>query len=375
MVDVLKNKSHLLDLIQVAFVITDVHSKILYANRHTERLFGFTRSEIEGQRIRVLFMGEDLSYLLPNIVYLTIYKNGFEGEVLLKQKDGKKIFAYLHTTSFKEEGEIFLSFSLQEIQRLKKMETERLEMERRVGLGLMVEEVARHVRNPIVSIERHVKHLLKGTATRAKSKSGLEQILRESARLEKIVRQVEEYALIPKAVFKKEQMEEVVESTLKSFSPKATKQGVSICLEKRVSEKNGYLFIDRALVSKALFYVLENSMDAIKRMPLEKKRSTVKVTLFEDEDHIGVSVYDKGEGIPKKNLRHIFEPFFSTRSDRVGLGLTFTKRVVEEEGGRIHLESHVKKWTATTLIFPKDRRRKLRQELISLEPPGKGDQG
>ena len=54
---------------------------------------------------------------------------------------------------------------------------------------------------------------------------------------------------------------------------------------------------------------------------------------MEMEEDIGVSISDRGEGIPQKNLDRIFEPFFSTRPDRVGLGLTFAKRVVEEQGG------------------------------------------
>jgi signal transduction histidine kinase len=88
------------------------------------------------------------------------------------------------------------------------------------------------------------------------------------------------------------------------------------------------------------------------------------VALFKDEENIGISISDKGEGIAKKNIEHIFEPFFSTRPDRVGLGLTFVKRAVEEHGGTIQVESRLKKGTTITLTFPKDRRRKVRRELI-----------
>jgi signal transduction histidine kinase len=79
---------------------------------------------------------------------------------------------------------------------------------------------------------------------------------------------------------------------------------------------------------------------------------------------VGISIFDQGEGIAKKNLNRIFRPFFSTRPDRMGLGLTFVKRVVEEQGGSIQVESRLKRGTTVTLTFPKDRRRKVRQELI-----------
>jgi signal transduction histidine kinase len=54
----------------------------------------------------------------------------------------------------------------------------------------------------------------------------------------------------------------------------------------------------------------------------------------------------------------------------VGLGLTFVKRVVEEQGGKIQVESRLKKGTTITLTFPKDRRRILRREKISPEAVG-----
>ena len=80
MIESLRNRHPFLDLVQVAFILTDGHSKILYTNRYTERLFGYSREELEGERMRLLFLEEDLTYFLPNIIYLSLYKNGFEGE-------------------------------------------------------------------------------------------------------------------------------------------------------------------------------------------------------------------------------------------------------------------------------------------------------
>jgi len=115
MVEILKDRHHFLDWVQVGFILTDAHSKILYANRYTEHLFGYSKEEMEGERIRILFLEEDLVSFVPNIIYLTLYKNGFNGEALLRQKNGTKVFAHLYTTTFNEEGEVFLSFCFQEI--------------------------------------------------------------------------------------------------------------------------------------------------------------------------------------------------------------------------------------------------------------------
>jgi PAS domain S-box-containing protein len=370
MVEILKNRHHFLDLVQVAFILTDAHSKILYTNRYTERLFGYSREEMEGERIRTLFLEEDLTYFLPNIIYLSLYKNGFEGEALLRQKNGTKVFAQLYTTTFKEEGEVFISFSFQEIQRLKKLERERLEMERWASLGMMVEEIAHQIRNPIVAVGGYAQRLLKTFSPSPKGKSYLLQILQETKRLEAVIQRVEEYVLIPKPTFQKEKIQEMVEIVLQIFSKEATAKGISLNLETGALEGEGDFFIDKDLIAKALYYILENSIEAVTRIPMGKKGRTIKVSLFGDGGNIGVSISDRGEGIPQKNLDRIFEPFFSTRPDQVGLGLTFAKRVVEEQGGSIRVESRLRKGTTITLTFPKDRRRILRREKISSEAMG-----
>jgi PAS domain S-box-containing protein len=367
MVEILKERHHLLDLVQVAFIITDVHSKIVYTNRYMERLFGYPRGEMEGQRIRVLFLEEDLTYFLPNIIYLTLYKNGFEGEALLRQKEGTRIFVHLSTHSFKEEGEVFLTFSLQEIQRLKKLERERLEMERWSSLGMMVEEIAHQVRNPIVSIGGFAHRLLKVISPSQKSKSYCDQILRETRKLEKMIQRIEEYVLLPTPTCQKENIQKVVETALQRFSEKTIEKRISFNLETGGLEGDGILFIDGDLVMRALSHVLDNSIEALTQRPLGKKRMTVNVAFFGDGERVGISISDKGEGIAKKNLHHIFEPFFSTRPDRVGLGLTFAKKVIEEQGGKIGVESRLKRGTTITVTFPKDRRRQVRREMISPE--------
>ncbi len=367
MVDILKDRHHFLEWVQVGFILTDAHSKILYTNRYTERLFGYSKEEMEGERIRILFLEEDLVSFVPNIIYLTLYENGFDGEALLRRKNGTRVFTHLYTTTFKEEGEVFLSFCFQEIQRLKMLERERSEMERRAGLGMMLEGISHQIRNPIVAIGGYAQRLVKTSTASPKGNSYLLQILHETKRLETMIQKLEEYILIPKPTFQKEKIEEMVEAVLRTFSKKATEKGVSINLETRALKGEGDCFMDRGLIAKALSYVLENSLEAVGRLPMKKKAGRLTVSLFGDGGNIGVSVSDKGEGIPKKNIGRLFEPFFSTRPDRVGLGLTFAKRVVEEQGGTIRVESRLNKGTTVTLVFPKDRRRIIRRGEIFSE--------
>jgi len=371
MVERLNASRHLLDGVQVAFLLTDAHSTTLYANHHAEYLFGYERSEIEGQRIRILFLEEDLAYFLPNIIYLTLYQEGFDGEALLRQKDGKRVFVHMKTTSFKEKGEVFLTFSFKEIQRLKALEQEKLESEHWASLGRMVQGVAHQVRNPVVAIGGLANRLLKVLSTSEAGRSYVTKILREAKRLERMVRQVEEYVRIPSLRVKRERVLEVVEAAIEAFSREAREKGASILLDTGRLEEDRHFFVDKAQVIRVLSHLLDNSLEALRQIPEKRGAPAIEIVVSDREEMVKISVSDRGEGIPKKNLGHIFEPFFSTRPDRTGLGLTFVKKVMEKHGGRVEIESRLRKRTTVTLTFPKDRRRKVRREFLSPEVAGR----
>jgi PAS domain S-box-containing protein len=367
MVEILKARQLLFDSIQTAFVITDTHSKILYANQLVESFFGHRPKDLEGQRIRVLFFEEDLVYFLPNILYLTLYKKGFDGEALMKRKDGKRIFIHLLSASFKEGEEVFLTFALQEIQRMKNLEREKAEMEHWAGLGRIVEGIAHQFRNPVASIGGYANRLAKVLSSNVKGRSYAGQILEETGRLETILQRVEEYAQLHRPVLRREKIQEVVETALSHFSKLAKQKGISIQLKTDELSGDGRLFIDRGLMIKVLGHILENSVEALTRASVDKAKKTIGVTLTDDGESVEVSVADRGSGIAARHLSQIFEPFFSTRPDRVGLGLTFTRRVMREHGGKVKVESQLRRGTKVTLYLPKDRRRKVRRELIAPE--------
>jgi signal transduction histidine kinase len=69
-------------------------------------------------------------------------------------------------------------------------------------------------------------------------------------------------------------------------------------------------------------------------------------------DFIEISFADSGEGIDPQNMAHLFQPLFTTKARGAGLGLIVSKKLVEANGGRIDVESHVGKGTTFTVILP-----------------------
>jgi signal transduction histidine kinase len=80
-----------------------------------------------------------------------------------------------------------------------------------------------------------------------------------------------------------------------------------------------------------------------------------KIKLKEDSaqsDSVCIEVSDDGVGIPEERLEKVFNPFFTTKSDGVGLGLSISSRLLEENGGRIELESKENEGTIFRIYLP-----------------------
>jgi signal transduction histidine kinase len=65
-----------------------------------------------------------------------------------------------------------------------------------------------------------------------------------------------------------------------------------------------------------------------------------------------ISIADTGQGIPETDLPHVFEPFYSTKPEGSGLGLSVVYRIVQDHGGHVEVRSHPSSGTRVTLVLP-----------------------
>jgi signal transduction histidine kinase len=78
----------------------------------------------------------------------------------------------------------------------------------------------------------------------------------------------------------------------------------------------------------------------------------ITVKLTRDENHVWICVQDTGEGIPSENLEHIFSPFFTTKHEGNGFGLSEVHKVVQAHGGSIDVSSIEGQGSAFTITLP-----------------------
>jgi signal transduction histidine kinase len=97
---------------------------------------------------------------------------------------------------------------------------------------------------------------------------------------------------------------------------------------------------------------------------LEADSKQVEVTGDFLENQILIRIKDDGHGILPENRPFIFDPFFSTKFNYLGLGLTMAKRIVQVHQGQIEVDSAPGQGSEFRLLLPKDRRREIRTRLI-----------
>lgn len=353
----------LFDLINCGVILVDREFTILHANRKAEEMLKAAPAALCGLGLSSLFMPEDRSILFANIVSLTMKRGEFEGEVMLNRLDMTSFIALLTTSKIPEAapGEAEAIISIHDISRLKSLERTLRESERMAFLGNMLDDISHQIRNPILSIGGFARRLASSQATPSKY---IEVILAECGHLERLLNTLQEFIHLPKPVMRRVSLEHILNEVAPMLRAKAREYGVSFLLEGDPSLERTGILLDTKLISRAILAIFENAceaFDGIDRLA-EVRASVAPGENWPESCRIVVS--DNGCGIGKHILPHVFDPFFSTKTGHVGMGLTFAQRICQEQGIRLEIKSQLGKGTTVELAFPHDRRRRVRTEIM-----------
>jgi len=238
---------------------------------------------------------------------------------------------------------------------LKQKQEELIQAEQLAAVGNMATHISHEVRNPLNSISLNAELLedeLKSFSKQSKTKEAnnlLKAITRELQRLDELTHS---YLAMTKGA--KGQKINLVNQDLKSLihevqelvEPRCKNQ--SIDFKTKISEDLPSILGDATQIKQAIWNVLLNAIDATPakgRVELQAKAVGHEVLL---------SIRDSGPGIREKDKRLMFQPFYTTKSNGSGLGLSITQKIIEDHGGTLSFESSSKQGTIFTLHFPAD---------------------
>lgn len=233
-----------------------------------------------------------------------------------------------------------------------RLQEQLIQAEKLSALGRLTANVAHEIRNPLTSIGGFARRLEKKFTAGTSGRDYAEIIKSEVDNLENILRNVLSYSREAPLNLERHDIREIIEESLSLYE--------NICKEKSIYIRKSFGEVPRITVDKVQVTEVMNNLisNAIDSMPNGGRLtiSTEKETLA-DLPFLKVRISDTGEGIPEDKLDMIFEPFYSTKVFRhgTGLGLSICKKIMEDHGGFIRLESRAGEGSTFSLYLPYKR--------------------
>jgi two-component system NtrC family sensor kinase len=218
------------------------------------------------------------------------------------------------------------------------------------AIGRLTAGVAHELNNPINNLMLTAEMLKEDYATLqdAERLDMVNDLVGEAGRVQKIVRNLLDFAREGEITTERLELAEVLRDTARLAANHVKLAGAKISLE--IPENLPAVHGDRQSLTQVFVNLLLNALDAV------KKGGRVQMTAASEHDAgwVRVTVADDGQGIPAHVLPHIFDPFFTTkpRGKGTGLGLSVSLGIARQHGGDIRVESSAGKGTTVTVFLP-----------------------
>jgi signal transduction histidine kinase len=223
---------------------------------------------------------------------------------------------------------------------------------RLAAAGELTGAIAHEVNQPLGAILTNVDTaelmLDSGRDRREELRAILEDIRRDDLRASEVIQRLRD--LLGKQQFERKEFDlnEVVSELDSIMRAEARRRGVA--LEIRRAPGSLAIMGDRVQVQQVLLNLLLNAMDAVADQ--SEARRTVVVSAAKGNSGAVLAVRDRGRGVAPEHWMKIFESFFSTKRNGMGLGLSITRTIVEAHGGRVWVESNPEDGTVFQVELP-----------------------
>jgi len=235
--------------------------------------------------------------------------------------------------------------SREEIERLHRTQMSRAE--HLATLGELATGLAHEIRNPLAGIAGVIEIAGRDLPPASPARTVVKEVRREIARINHIVTDLLQTARPHPPKVRKSDLNTTVEHAVMLGRQQALAKSIPIALHKDSSLPE--VEHDSDQIHQVLLNLLLNSLQAI------GQKGEIAVTVKQQGKMAAVEVADNGRGIPPEHLPNIFRPFYTTKGDGTGLGLSLARRIVEDHQGRIDVTSAVGQGTTFVVLLPLQR--------------------
>jgi two-component system phosphate regulon sensor histidine kinase PhoR len=332
----------------MGYSVVDENGIIVDFNHAAEEITGYSKTEVIGKsHLSILHTTSDKDACPLYKHAFILRKETIAAEATIKKKNGDLITVGVTAFPLVNNSGHFIGG----VELFKDItESNRLKRERKNILSMF----AHDMKNPIVTSGGFLLRLLSGKAGNFtdKQKDYLEVIRGELNTLEGLITNFLQFSRLESKEYKPVlcpfNIGIAIEQYIEAFKVEADKKNMKITCE-YPGEKFPDVNADAEMINRVISNLLDNAIR------YSGTGGTVTVRLSDLGKDILVQIIDTGTGIPEKDLPHIFNTFYRATKDSKGsgLGLSIVKTIIEAHGGKIRVESTLRKGTIFSFNLPK----------------------
>jgi two-component system, LuxR family, sensor kinase FixL len=341
----------LIETTQDAVISIDRQARIVMFNPAAEKIFGYRRTEVAGQKINML-MAEP--YATDHDGYLARYESTGEARAIgrirtvsARRKNGEIFPIELSVAEIEVDHDVRYGAFIRDISEKTRLQSQLVESERFAAIGATAAKIGHELANPlngmsltIQLLEQRLKKLEDAESSLAPTVKRLKD---EISRLQRLVGDFGTISRKEKYVFRPVDLTHLIHDMVELHTPVLSEKAIQISTD--LAPDLPMINVDLDKIKQALLNLLKNAAEA---MP---GGGSVSISAVVDDETVVVEVADTGEGIPLDI--DAFEPFVTTKKDGTGVGLVVVRQILNAHKGKISYRSRPGEGTTFRLELPR----------------------
>ncbi len=293
-------------------------------------------------------VGKKLVEVVPEAAAFAGVRVGSYDEITVRTPDGNTVpigftSSYYSGGEGEQEGIIVV---YQDLTELKTLHAELMNKERFAAMGRVVAGVAHEIRNPLFGISA-IGQIFERDLTDPAHLELTRALLAETKRLNQLVEELLIYGRPMKLRREETDLRVLWEEVLDLHRDEHRRKGITVSGDYAVRHPVAYF--DPFQIRQVFLNLLRNAIEAA------PDGGSIDITMLLADNFLLFRVADTGSGIPAQNLDHVFDLFYTTKPKGTGLGLAICRKIMEDHGGDITIESTEGRGTTVTIKLPYGR--------------------
>jgi len=336
---------------------TDSYQRVTFLNAPGGEMLGLDPSAVTGRYLADLHLPFPCDW--DSIRRRARGREPYRAETELDRAGIRRVLGYSLRVLEGAEGDEGTLILFQDLTEVKKLESSARFNEQLAAVGELAAGIAHEIRNPLASISGSVQVLSNELTVGSTERRLMEIIVSESNRLSGIL---EEFLRFVRPQERRVALFDVATTVTEVMDIFRLSDEVSDAhaIEVDVMPVSSSLSGDRDQIRQIVYNVAKNAVRAM------AAGGTLTVTGREDDGAYTIQFADTGRGMSPDELSRLFTPFSTAFDDGTGLGMAIVRRIVEDHGGTIGIESRPGEGTAVTIHLPRDARAREAAEFAAV---------